>query len=179
MRLVRGGPGLSNQLIDNRPPKGGPLEEVIYLSVPKSKRKETPLTVLTDAQQLAAYTVLLCSDEKRFPKKYRLSFTSDIEKEAVNIVASTSKANAVFVNDEESYKLRRTYQQKAIAQVAGLQARMQVAYKLFPQLKTMGEADKKKRINIACWSGQLYKVKTGLLAWKKSDAERYKDLTGQ
>ena len=56
---------------------------------------------------------------------------------------------------------------------------MQVAYKLFPQLKTMGEADKKKRINIAYWSGQLYKVKTGLLAWKKSDAERYKDLTGQ
>ena len=145
------------------------------MSVPQSKRKETPLTVLIDAQQLAAYTVLLCSDEKRFPKKYRLSFTSDIEKEAVNIVASTSEANA----DKESYKLRRTYQQKAIAQVAGVQARMQVAYKLFPQLKTMGEADKKKKINIAYWSGLLYKVKTGLLAWKKSDAERYKEFIGQ
>ena len=149
------------------------------MSVPQSKRKETPLTVLIDAQQLAAYTVLLCSDEKRFPKKYRLSFTSDIEKEAVNIVASVSEANAVFVNDKESYKLRRTYQQKAIAQVAGVQDRMQVAYKLFPQLKTMGEADKKKKINIAYWSGLLYKVKTGLLAWKKSDAERYKEFIGQ
>ena len=149
------------------------------MSVPQSKRKEKPLTVLIDAQQLAAYTVLLCSDEKRFPKKYRLSFTSDIEKEAVNIVASTSEANAVFVSDKESYKLRRTYQQKAIAQVAGVQARMQVAYKLFPQLKTMGEADKKKKINIAYWSGLLYKVKTGLLAWKKSDAERYKEFIGQ
>ena len=135
--------------------------------------------MLIDAQQLAAYTVLLCSDEKRFPKKYRLSFTSDIEKEAVNIVASTSEANAVFVSDKESYKLRRTYQQKAIAQVAGVQARMQVAYKLFPQLKTMGEADKKKKINIAYWSGLLYKVKTGLLAWKKSDAERYKEFIDQ
>lgn len=147
------------------------------MSVPKSKRQETPLTVLVDAQQLAVYTVLLCSDEKRFPKKYRLSITADIEKQAVNIVAYTSSANAVFVNDKESYKLRRTYQQRAIAEVMGLQARMQVAFKLFSQLKTMGEADKKKRVNIACWSGQLYKVKSGLLAWKKSDAERYKAIT--
>lgn len=149
------------------------------MSVPKSKRNETPFTVLEDARQLAVYTVLMCSDEQRFPKKYRLSFTADIEKQAVSIVSYTSSANAVYVNDAESYMLRRTYQQKAIAEIAGLQARMQVAFALFPQLKHMKEAGEKKRINIANWSGQLYKVKAGLLAWKKSDAERYKNLVGQ
>ena len=144
------------------------------MSVPKSKRHETPLTVLSDAQQLAIYTVLMCSDEQRFPKKYRLSFIADMEKQAVNIVSYTSSANAVYVNDAESYMLRRTYQQRAIAEIAGLQARMQIAFALFPQLKRMKEAGEKKKINIANWSGQLYKVKAGLLAWKKSDAERYK-----
>ena len=144
------------------------------MSVPKSKRHETPLTVLEDARKLAVYTVLMCSDEQRFPKKYRLSFVADIEKQAVNIVSYTSSANAVYVNDEESYLLRRTYQQKAVAEIAGLQARMQVAFALFPRLKQIKEANEKKKINIAHWSGQLYKVKAGLLAWKKSDAERYK-----
>ena len=144
------------------------------MSVPKSKRNETPLTVLSDAQQLAVYTVLMCSDEQRFPKKYRISFIADMEKQAVNIVSCTSSANAIYVNDTESYMLRRTYQQRAIAEIAGLQARMQIAFALFPQLKRMKEAGEKKKINIANWSGQLYKVKAGLLAWKKSDAERYK-----
>lgn len=145
------------------------------MSVPKSKRNETPLSVLTEAHKLACYTIRLCSNENKFPKRYRWCLAKDIIDSAVRAAAYAAKANAIYVNDSQSYVLRRDYQQKAIAEIAGMQALMDIAFRMFSQLRHTGEDEKqKKQMNIAFWTDQLIKTKALLLAWKKSDTERFK-----
>lgn len=147
------------------------------MAIPKSKRTTTPLSVLVEADTLACYTILICTDEKRFPKRYRWCLTKQIIESAVQIKMHIAKANAVYVNDAESTKLRRTYQQEAVADIAALSATMDTAFRLFSGLRHIDTAEKpKKCINIATWTAQLDKVKSLLLAWKKSDTEKYKSM---
>ena len=147
------------------------------MAIPKSKRTTTPLSVLVEADTLACYTILICTDEKRFPKRYRWCLTKQIIESAVQTKMHIAKANSVYVNDAESAKLRRTYQQEAIADIASLSATMDTAFRLFSGLRHIDVAENpKKRINIATWTSQLGKVKSLLLAWKKSDSEKYKSM---
>ena len=55
------------------------------MSVVKSKRDEGRLLVLTKANELATYTIKICSNEKNFPKHYRWCITSKIVDAAVEI----------------------------------------------------------------------------------------------
>ena len=48
------------------------------MSVVKSKRGEGQLLVLSKANELATYTIKICSNEKNFPKHYRWCITSKI-----------------------------------------------------------------------------------------------------
>ena len=48
------------------------------MAIPKSKRTNTPLSVLVEADTLACYTILICTDESRFPKRYRWCLTQQI-----------------------------------------------------------------------------------------------------
>lgn len=147
------------------------------MAIPKSKRTTTPLSVLVEADTLACYTILICTDERRFPKRYRWCLTQQIIDAAVQAKIYIAKANSVYVNDQESATLRRTYQQKAVADIAALSAAMDTAFKLFSGLRHIDTTSKpKKRINIAMWTAQLDKVKSLLLAWKKSDTEKYKSM---
>lgn len=147
------------------------------MAIPKSKRATTPLSVLVEADTLACYTILICTDERRFPKRYRWCLTQQIIDAAVQAKMHIAKANSVYVNDQESATLRRTYQQKAIADIAALSAAMDTAFKLFSGLRHIDTTGKpKKRINIAMWTAQLDKVKSLLIAWKKSDTEKYKSM---
>ena len=148
------------------------------MAIPKSKRTTTPLSVLVEADTLACYTILICTDESRFPKRYRWCLTQQIIESAVQAKIHIAKANSVYVNDRESAALRRTYQQNAIADIAALSAAMDTAFKLFSGLRHIDTSDKQKKcINIATWTAQLDKVKSLLLAWKKSDTEKYKKYT--
>ena len=147
------------------------------MAIPKSKRTTTPLSVLVEADTLACYTIQICTDERRFPKRYRWCLTQQIIDAAVQAKMHIAKANSVYVNDQESATLRRTYQQKAVADIAALSAAMDTAFKLFGGLRHIDTTSKpKKRINIAMWTAQLDKVKSLLLAWKKSDTEKYKSM---
>lgn len=87
------------------------------MAIPKSKRTTTPLSVLIEADTLACYTILICTDESRFPKRYRWCLTQQIIESAVRAKMHIANANSVYVNDHESAILRRTYQQEAIAAV--------------------------------------------------------------
>lgn len=55
------------------------------LSVIKSKRQEGKLQVLTKARELCAYTVMVCKNEKNFPKRDRWIITQPIVSEALNM----------------------------------------------------------------------------------------------
>lgn len=147
------------------------------MSVPVSKRDKTPLEVLVAARTLAIYTMRLCSNEEKFPKRYRWCLSQELVRAAVKVSENCAKANSVYVNDEESYKLRRTIQQEALAELEGLENNMIIAFELFDGLRHMDPEDRpKKKINISSWTSQKIKVKSLLLAWKKSDAEHFKTI---
>ena len=150
------------------------------MPVPKSRREQTPLTVLTEASTLASYTIRICTNEDKFPKRHRWCLTKDIVSSAVKASACIARANSVYVNDAESYRLRRTYQQQAIAELAAMESMMNIAFDLFDGLRHTGEEERrKKRVNIASWTSQLIKTKAQLLAWKKSDAEHFKNMANR
>lgn len=144
------------------------------MSVPKGRRKESELIVISEADTLVMYTVHMCTNEKKFPKRYRWCITKNIVDSAINMREYISRANSVQVNDHESYILRRTYQQRAIAEIAAMSASVDVAYRLFDGLRRIRK--EKSEINIVYWTKQLGTVKKLLLAWKKKDTERYKNM---
>ena len=123
------------------------------MAVPKSQRENTPLTVLVEANTLVCYTIKICTDETKFPKRYRWCLTQEIVQSAVNMKANIARANSVYVNDHQSGVLRRTYQQKALADLAALSALMDTAFNFFDGLRHLDKEDgPKKRVNIANWT---------------------------
>lgn len=138
------------------------------MSVVKSKRSEGELTVLVKANKLASYTIHICSNEKKFPKHYRWCVTSKIVEAALDINNNINMANAVYVIDKNDYDLRKKFQTKAIAASYALLSIMDIAYNAFG-------IDSK---TIECWTGLVLEVQNYLRNWKKSDTERYKNITG-
>lgn len=138
------------------------------MSVPKSKRSEGQLTVLVKANELATHTIKICSNEKNFPKHYRWCITNKIVDSALDINNYITMANAVFVTDKNDVALRKQFQTKAIATSYALLSMMDIAY------RTFGIESKK----IEYWTGLVIEVQNYLRNWKKSDAERYNDITG-
>lgn len=118
------------------------------MPVPKSKRNQTPLEVLTEARTLAIYTIRLCTNEDKFPKRYRWCLSQDIVRASAKVSENCAKANSIFVNDAESYKLRRSYQQEALAELEGLENNMILAFELFDGLRHMDPEDKPKKRSI-------------------------------
>ncbi len=138
------------------------------MSVVKSKRSEGQLSVIVKANKLASYTIHVCSNEKHFPKHYRWCVTSKIVEAALDINNNITMANAVFVIDKNDFDLRKKFQTKAIAASYALLSMMDIAYNAFGIDSTTMEY----------WTGLVLEVQNYLRNWKKSDAERYKEITG-
>lgn len=138
------------------------------MAVVKSKRSEGHLTVLVKANELAMHTIKVCSNEKNFPKHYRWCITSKIVESALDINNNITMANAVYVSDKNDYDLRKKFQNKAIASSYALLSMMDIAYRTFGI----------KNDSIEYWTGLVIEVQNYLRNWKKSDAERYKEITG-
>lgn len=137
------------------------------MSVPKSKRGKSELEVVTKANDLATYTIHICSNEKCFPKRYRWCITAKIVDAAVDISRYIIMANSVFVgSDPAMYKLRKTYQTQALASTYSLLSMMDIAYRTFGI-----EGDR-----MESWTGKVIDVQTLLRNWKKSDDQRYGNL---
>lgn len=138
------------------------------MAVVKSKRSEGHLTVLVKANELAMHTIKVCSNEKNFPKHYRWCITSKIVEAALDINNNITMANAVYVSDKNDYDLRKKFQNKAIASSYALLSMMDIAYRTFGI----------KSDSIEYWTGLVIEVQNYLRNWKKSDAERYKEIMG-
>lgn len=136
------------------------------MSVVKSKRGESELSIITKSRELASYTIKICSNEKNFPKRYRWCITNNIVTDALNIYSYIRKSNAIFVKFKDDYSERRKYQNNALGTIDSLLGNMDIAY------ATFGIDD--NRINH--WVGLVVEVQKFLRNWMKSDLERYKDL---
>ena len=136
------------------------------MSVVKSKRGEGKLVVITKSNELAVYTIKICSNEKNFPKHYRWCITNKIVDAALEINNNATKANAVYVTSAEDLKLRKAYQMQAIASTYSLLSMVDIAYRIFGI-----ESDR-----VEYWTKLVTEVQKLLRQWRKSDNERYKDI---
>lgn len=136
------------------------------MSVVKSKRGEGQLLVLTKANELATYSIKICSNEKNFPKHYRWCITSKIVDAAIEISNFANMANSVYVKDSTDYQLRKQYQTKALASTYALINMMDISYRTFGIESSRMEF----------WTNLVMEVQNMLRNWRKSDMERYKDI---
>jgi len=131
------------------------------MSVVKSKRGQGKLTVYTRTNELAIYTVTICSNEKHFPKRYRWCITNKIVESALTINNCVAAANSIYIadGDEDAKKLRKQYQIKALAETYALLSMIDMAYRTF--------GIESSRIEF--WARLVKEVQTLLRSWKKSE----------
>lgn len=136
------------------------------MSVVKSKRGKSKFEVLIKANELAAFTIRICSNEKNFPKRYRWTITSKIVDEAIDICRFIRKANKRALDRAKpvEYKKRLKYQNKALGNIDSMLALMDIAY------YTFNIKDEK----IDNWVGMVVSLQTLLESWKKSDKQYMK-----
>jgi hypothetical protein len=136
------------------------------MTVPVERRTESKFEIMTKANELAKYTVKICSNEKNFPKRYRWCITYQIVENAVEINCDINRANAIYVKTKADWKQRRAYQKKAQADIAALITLLDIA-------KCTFNINGKR---MYYWCGLINDVRTKLKAWMESDEKRYSDL---
>ena len=134
------------------------------MSVVKSKRSEGKLRVVTKSAELAKYTINACSNEKYFPKKSRWCFVGKIVDSVIEVNSNILKANSIYVKNEEDFKLRRSYQNIALAELESLNGKIAIAYGAY------GLPAKK----VEYWNGLLEELKVMIVNWRKGDENKYK-----
>jgi len=134
------------------------------MSVPKSKRTQGKLEVLTKARRLKAYTLQICTNEQHFPKRYRWCITNNIVQEVVEICRKIVRANSVKVENSVDKERRLLFQKEAYELTEVLLEDIDTAYMFF-HLTT-------KRVEF--WTTEVMELQKLLKGWMRSDAERYK-----
>lgn len=135
------------------------------MSVVVSKRSQSKLEVFIRANELSAFTIRLCSNEKNFPKRYRWCLTSKIVDSIVDMYKDLTMANKIRVENLIDYETRENLQNRALGNLEASLALMDIAFRVF-QL----EEDK-----VNHWVGLVEEVQKLLKAWKRSDSSRFKD----
>ncbi|MBQ8404480.1 MAG: four helix bundle protein [Clostridia bacterium] len=132
------------------------------MSVVKSQREETKLTVITKANELTAYTIKICSNEKNFPKRYRWCITSKIVESAISISNDLIRANSIYIQSVDDRTLRSKYQKEALTETYALLNMINIAYQTFGI-----DANRIKH-----WTQLVNEVQSLIRSWRKSDANR-------
>ncbi|MEF9974678.1 MAG: hypothetical protein RSG50_11440 [Clostridia bacterium] len=105
------------------------------MSVPKWKRKEGDMAVIMAVRSLCKYTLTICKNEKRFPKRNRWVITDKIVREAIRAALEADKANDVRVECWADYKRRRKHQKRALEAIRGIITLKQIAYETLPSAR--------------------------------------------
>ncbi len=136
------------------------------MSVVKSKREVGKLAAITKANELAMYTIRICSNEKHFPKRYRWCITNKIVESVLEINNLSNKANSVYVKDKDDYLLRKRFQTAALAETYSLLSMIDIGFRTFG-------IDSKK---IKHWTGLVLEVQNLIRSWRRNDYRRYNNL---
>ena len=136
------------------------------MAVVKSKRETGKLAAITKSNELAVYTIRICSNEKHFPKRYRWCITSKIVESALEINNLSNKTNSVYVHDANDYKVRKEFQTRALAETYSLLNMIDIAF------RTFGIASKR----IKHWTGLVLETQTLIRNWRRNDYKRYGNL---
>ena len=125
--------------------------------------------VLEAAKELAGYTLKLTSNEKHFPKRYRLSVVNKIQEKAFYIADCLITAQEIYPNSVLELDRRILYQKEARAACRSMMTLMEIA----------ADAFHVDAGTFRYWTKQTKDVRDHTTAWIMSDMERFKDLRGK
>lgn len=130
------------------------------------EREPGKYDVLEAAKGLAGYTIKLTSNEKHFPKRYRLSVVNKIQDKAIFIVDCLITANEIYPNSVLELDRRILYQKEARAACRSMMTLMEIA----------ADAFHVDAGTLRYWTKQTMEVRNHTTAWIMSDMERFKSL---
>ena len=137
------------------------------MSVPVARRNVGKLTVLLKAEELATYTMVVVSNEKNFPKRYRWCSGFEIINLAKSILRNLIRANNINVGkDELLLKRRNRFQDEALEDSVVLLTEIDLAYRLTRRIG----GDK-----VEYWTGLIHELQNIIRGWKESDKDHWKD----
>lgn len=128
------------------------------------KREESELLVIVKAKDLGNY-IFTVTDKS--PKKFRFSLISRLQNLALSMIENLYRANMVFIKDSKAVdkiEVRKKYQREAYVdlKLLGYMALM---------AKEQGGILAKQYEQISIRSTEVIRL---LLAWSRSDQNRYK-----
>ena len=139
------------------------------MSVPKARRGQGKLEVLTKAIELADYTRPICKAEKIFPKRDRWNLTQRIVNEALEIAMHIRKGNSIRVETEEDFQERRRHQQQAAESCEWLLTMVDMALR-DPDIGVDGRRAEH-------WTGLVLEVERLIAGWRKADRDAWRKKT--
>ena len=138
------------------------------MSVRVGDRQQGKLQVLNKARVLKRYTLAVLKNDKYFPKSVRWMYAQPIHQEMRAACSCIRRANAVRVSDtinkENEYKHRRMQQVEAYAHLEALLDLIDDVY--LARYISGRQAEH--------WTQLIVETEEYLMAWVRSDAERYK-----
>ena len=138
------------------------------MSVRVGDRQQGKLQVLNKARVLKIYTLAVLKNDKYFPKSVRWMYAQPIHQEMRAACSCIRRANAVRVSDtinkENEYKYRRMQQVEAYAHLEALLDLIDDVY--LARYISGRQAEH--------WTQLIVETEEYLMAWVRSDAERYK-----
>lgn len=138
------------------------------MSVRVGDRQQGKLQVLNKARVLKRYTLAVLKNDKYFPKSVRWMYAQPIHQEMRAACSCIRRANAVRVSDtinkENEYKYRRMQQVEAYAHFEALLDLIDDVY--LARYISGRQAEH--------WTQLIVETEEYLMAWVRSDAERYK-----
>lgn len=138
------------------------------MSVRVGDRQQGKLQVLNKARVLKRYTLAVLKNDKYFPKSVRWMYAQPIHQEMRAACSCIRRANAVRVSDtinkENEYKYRRMQQVEAYAH---LEALLDLIDDIYLARYISGRQAEH-------WTQLIVETEEYLMAWVRSDAERYK-----
>lgn len=136
------------------------------MSVPLYKRGKSKFELANRADEIAAFTLEMCSKEKVFPKRYRWCITARLVDAMFEMCENIKMANSITVKDASDFALRKTYQTKALAVTNSIFNIMDIAYRRFPI----------EDHTISYWTTKMQDVQNLIRSWRDSDIKRYADV---
>lgn len=118
------------------------------------------LRVITKAKQLAKHTLIMTSNARRYPKKFRFSLVNKMQNKALEIYELLFEANRTDLKDYKRERLE--LQTKSITHCDELMYFIELSYEL--NIINSGSMES--------WSKMVMDVKHMAIAWRSKDRSR-------
>ena len=118
------------------------------------------LKVIQKAKQLSKHTLIVTSNARRYPKKYRFSLVDKMQNKALEIYEMLYEANRTDLKDYKRDRLE--LQTKAITYCDELSYYIELSYEL--NIINMG--------GMEAWSKMVSYIKHMTIAWRTKDRNR-------